>query len=228
MKKALTIITITAGLAVSSQAQGLINFNNSSSAGTKISVNSTLGGAATGLATIAVATPTYYYALFSSVSATTVSGSGSSAVIPTQSGAGSYAFSDANWTFQTYAQAGTTRAGQLTGPTSYAVTGIGGGSTGQFVVLGWSSNIGSTVASVQSFLAGTDNGVTSGFVGESAVSGTLTLGNGSGITTPTLFGTAAPLLSGFTLGTVTVPEPTSIALGVMGGLSLLALRRKKA
>jgi hypothetical protein len=230
MKKALTIITITAGLAVTSQAQGLVNFNNSSAAGTKISINSVLGGAATGLAAVSpsAAAPTYYYALFSSTSATTVAGSGSAAVIPTAAGVGDYAFSDPNWTWDAYAQSGTTRGGQVTGSTSLAIPGIGGGSTGQFVILGWSSNIGSTVASLESFLAGTDAGVQTGFVGESSVTGALTLGNGAGITTPSPFGTTAPVTPGFVLGTVTVPEPTSIALGVMGGLSLLALRRKKA
>ena len=47
-----------------------------------------------------------------------------------------------------------------------------------------------------------------------------------GSVSPAAFGGST--IPGFTLGIVNVPEPTTIALGVIGGLSLLGLRRKKA
>jgi len=179
--------------------------------------------------------------LFSSVAATTVAGSGSTAVYPTTSvvggPAGSYAFSDSNWTFDGLGESVTGAPGKFTaisgtnGAGNIVVPGAAG--TAQFVILGWSANIGTTLSSVEAWLAGTGNGQL-GYVGESAVSGAFTLGNlSSGGSTPasTLVSGSAPGLSSFGLGQYTptsAPEPASIALAALGGLSLLGLRRKKA
>ncbi len=224
MKKALIVATIVAG-AYGASAQGLVNFNNSASATTKISVNSAVGGAATGL-TAAVA-GSYYFALFESTTATTVSGS-SAAVLPNSTSAGSYAFSDSNWTYVTTISNLAT-AGRTAGSASTVINGVGGGSTAQFVVIGWSANIGTTLSSLQSFLAAPALiGGSYGLAGESAVTGALKLGDGALITSPAIFG-LAPSTPGFVLGQVNpVPEPSSIALAALGGLSLLGLRRKKA
>ncbi len=224
MKKALIVATIVAG-AYGASAQGLVSFNNSSSATTKISVNSTVGGAATGLASATA--NGYYYALFESVTATTVSGS-SASVLPTLASAGTYAFSDSAWTYVSTVGSAAT-AGRLNGNPSQVINGVGGGSTAQFVVIGWSANIGSTLASLQTFLAAPSLiGGSYGFAGESAVTGALKLGDGALITAPAIFG-LAPSTPGFVLGQVNpVPEPSSIALAALGGLSLLGLRRKKA
>jgi PEP-CTERM motif len=230
MKNILATITIAAGMAYSACAQGLVSFNNSSAALSKVSTNSVVGGAATGLAAINTGgadTGDFYYALFSSVAATTVGGSSAAIVGKTGS---TYAFNDANWAFDGLATNGTTRAGQVSGSGSLilptgGVGGIAGGATGQFVVVGWSANIGGTVSALQTFLQN-PTGLGNFFVGESVVTGTLTAGNGAGVTTPTIMGAASPFALGFTLGLVPVPEPTTIALATLGAASLLLFRRR--
>jgi hypothetical protein len=92
--------------------------------------------------------------------------------------------------------------------------------------VGWSANIGSTLGSLESFVDGTSS-VTYGYIGESAVSGLITPGNGTTLTVPALFDTAAPALSGFTLGEyyyTSTPEPSTIALATLGTCCLLARR----
>ena len=68
----------------------IYDFANADNA--KVSVNTTVGGPATGLTSATAGA--YYYALFYSASATTVDGSAAAVV-----GAGNYAFNDPNWTF---------------------------------------------------------------------------------------------------------------------------------
>jgi len=150
---------------------------------------------------------------------------------------GSYAYSDATWTFDALAVSGSA-AGKFTPVTADSNGGAnvqipGAPPAAQFVILGWSGNIGSTLASVEAWLGDTANQGATGWVGESAVSGTFPTGSaapGSLAQPQQLVSGTAPGLSGWTLGEYTspVPEPSSIALGVMGAASLLALRRKKA
>ena len=232
MKKILTLVAAVAGFSAVSYGQGTVLFSTTASAASKTSVNSSVGGTTFALTPT---TSTYYYALFASATANTVLGSSAAIVGGTgaslASGA-SYVFNDANWTFISYGLSSATGAGKFA---SSGTVNSDGSTTISFataassinvVAVGWSSNIGSTVASLEAFFAGT-SGQTSGFTGEVAVN-TISAGSvpGSGNAT------ANNVFSGITglkLGEVTpTPEPTSIALGVMGGLSLLALRRKKA
>jgi hypothetical protein len=232
MKKILSIVALVAGVAYVSNAQGLINFNNSSGAATRIITNSAVGGAGVvGGYTLPVnpgvppasGTPSYYYALFYSSTATTVFGL-TGAVIPMSAGnLGSYVYGDGAWTFEGMATNGGTRSGQLAGQLAINVN---SGGTGDFVVLGWSANIGSTWNQVQTYLSGPLT-IAGAYVGESPVSGAVTLGNGTTIPTPLLFQGATPYLQGFTLGMVPVPEPTTMVLAGLGGLSLLLFRRRK-
>jgi len=231
MKKFLSIIAV-AGVAAASYGQGTVIFATSASAATHVSANTSVGG--TTFAQITGAANSYYFALFASSTATTVLGSSAAIVGGTganlNSGA-SYVFNDANWTFVSYgASSGSTGkflpSGTVNSDSTTTVPFATAASPINVVTIGWSSNIGSTVASLEAFFAGT-SGQTSGFTGEVAVN-TISAGSvpGSGNAT------ANNVFSGITglkLGEVTpTPEPTSIALGVMGGLSLLALRRKKA
>ena len=160
---------------------------------------------------------------------------------------GSYAFNDVNWTFLNPGAF----SGYTDGP-GYGVNGTSAGqfaslyidpsqgatlvpftSGAQFVVIGWSANIGSTWQAVQTYL---NNPTVNGWVGESIVSGAITPGNPNaappGLPTA-LFGgnSTANVLHGFTLGmvsgSVVVPEPTTLAVMGLGGLSLLLFRRRK-
>jgi hypothetical protein len=220
MKKLSIIAASLVLAAITSQAQGLINFVNSSSAGSQISTNTVVGGLATGkTATLANG---FYYALFSSTSST-VNG-GSSAIIPTSGGVGSYAWSDVNWTFDGMAT-NAASAGRISGPAPLTLpNGFAGGTAYQFLIVGWSSNLGSSIAAVQaSLLAGNWSGPA--WLGQSGIA-TLTPGDGALVLTPAAMA-ASGAISGFTLGVVTVPEPSTMALAALGGASLLLFRRRK-
>jgi hypothetical protein len=198
MKNDLAILILSFLTAISSQSQGVIDFGNNNSAATKISTNSVMGGPATGF-TASSTNAVFYYALYYSQTATSVNGQ-TSAV----SGApGNYVFTDTNWMLAAY---GTNMwvPGRLFSATpdldgNTVVPGVQSGAAAQFVVMGWSANIGTSIAPVQAWL---NNGspTTSGFIGESAVSGPITLGSSSGGIPAILFGGVAPEIEGFTLG----------------------------
>jgi hypothetical protein len=233
MKNLIIGTALSVATVASTFAQGNVIFSNTTTS--KESVNSALGGAATGTTS---ATPgSFYYALFLSTTATTVSGS-SAAVLPSAgTTAGNFAFADGNWTLGQTALGPAYGVNGAAGKFASSVVGTDGvttaltnpgGPADYFVVVGWSSNIGSTIQSVTAWLGGADGGLT-GFIGESDVSGLITTGITGSTPSSTIFGTSAGLVNPFTLGTFTpTPEPTTIALGVMGAASLLALRRKKA
>jgi hypothetical protein len=228
MKKILVTIALAAVAVASVQAQGLVLFGNNNQS--KVSTNSAVGGAATGVT--AAAAGLYYYALFYSTTQTAVGGS-TSGFAGTNS---SYVFNSSGWTDSLLVG---TNSGLTTGRfassvnvdagNNSTVNGLGTVATAQFVIIGWSANIGSNVVALASFLANTPVGMT-GWFGESAVSGAIVTGNGTSQSTPGLMGnTGAPVIPGFFMGEVTntVPEPGTIALAVLGGASLLAFRRKK-
>jgi hypothetical protein len=238
MKK--TIITTVVALAVCSSAfsQGLVTFGTGATSSNRISTNSVVGGAATGAI---IGANNYYFALFASSSQTSVAG-----VTTAQSGAnGTYVVNNlgggtpsTGWELVGLGASqaslgrmgaisqGTTSAGQgaLNADNSLSVQGIGGGGLANLVAIGWSANIGSTLASLEAWLAAP--GVT-GWIGQSAVGQGAQLGDGVLILTPGAMGGAASQFAGFTLGIVTTPEPGTLALAALGGASLLLFRRKK-
>jgi hypothetical protein len=222
MKKTLITLALGTAAVASSFGQGYVGFFNGTAS--KVSVNSSVGG--TSFAATPATANAYYYALFYAGPTVTTVLTSAAAVV-----AAAPVLSDANWTFDSgVLGASTARAGFMgdsTGGTQSAVS-LAAGTTGEFVVVGWSANIGSTEQNLAEFLAGTDAGVSSGFVGESAV-GSQTVSAGAPSPVGNIFG-AAPQIPGFDLGGAISPspEPTTIALGVMGAASLLAFRRKKA
>jgi hypothetical protein len=218
MKKIITTLALGLIVAASAQAQGLIGFSSSTQ---NISTNNGTIGKTAGVA------GSFYYALFVSATATTVGGSQTTAVQGTN---GVYAFNDANWSFVALGTnsltAGRFQPVGYNGDGSTTVPGIAAGNTAQFVVVGWSANLGTTLTQLTQALG--VNGTT-GLLGESIVSGSISLGNGGSLPNPALFGASAPNIGAFTLGSFTItstPEPGTLALAALGGASLLMFRRK--
>jgi hypothetical protein len=198
MKKFLAVLMLSAMTAVSSRAQGYIFFNNSSANVTKISTNSVIGGAATGLTTATAGK--YVYGLFYSTSATSVNGQ--TAPIAGLA-SGNYAFNDSNWKFAGYATnistAGRFSAGVGSSGNGTIIPNVPGGNSVQCVVVGWSASIGMTIGEVVAWYNG-GLPISSGLIGQSTVSGALFLGDGAAIPAPQLFGSSAPMIQGFVLG----------------------------
>jgi len=228
MKKTIITISLLATVAASSAfAQGTVVFGNGNT--TKISTNSVVDGSGSGVINAfgTAGGQNFYYALFYSTTTSTVGGS-TAAVIGT---GGTYAFNASGWNngSQSVGLLSTNAAGgrlQTSAPNSdgsFSVAGLGGGTAANFVVVGWSANIGSSVAALAAWLAAPTS---NGWIGESAVSGTLVTGTLGSTAATALFGTGAPFIQGFTLGLVTVPEPGTLALAALGGASLLMFRRK--
>jgi len=232
MKKTLLTLAIVAS-AAAAYAQGFVYFSNSGN--THVSTNSAVGGAAAGTLAANAGTvgTTYYFALFISSTAP-----GATAAISGTS-ASTYAFQNGSgWTFDNpsstagylgaaYATNNGT-AGQFTAtdqdPANSSQTLLASGAAQYFVVVGWSANIGSTLTALASYLA--DPTVT-GWVGQSAASGSILPGTPSG-SEVAVMGKNAPGIPGFTLGEVVpTPEPATMALAAIGGASLLLFRRKK-
>jgi hypothetical protein len=147
------------------------------------------------------------------------------------------------WTGLLAANSGLTKGGVGNPNTTTAAAGTFGLPTGStystapteyYVIVGWSSIEGTSWSTVANELQNNDL-VVGGYFGVSPLAyneagganglGTVNLLNG-GSTITGLSGSG--LTSGFDLYIVPTPEPSTIALGVMGAASLLALRRKKA
>jgi hypothetical protein len=224
MKKIIIGIGLASAVALSSYAQGTVNFANNN--GTKISTNSVVGGASTGVT--GAWTPSgqnYYFALFYSTTATSVGGV-TSAVLGNN---GVYAFNSGAWSYggltATNTVAGKLQSSTLNPDNSSSVVGLGAGSSASFVLIGWSSNIGSSWTALQTYLA---NPTFTGLVGESVVTPSIQTGILGSTPAASIFGPTG--ITAFTLGEVSpvvVPEPGTLALMALGSASLLLFRRKK-
>lgn len=228
MKKVLATIGLGGIVALSSYGQGYVIFSSSTQ---NISTNNTGSSGATIPGVGATAGRTqgagdFYYALFWSSTVST-----GAALQGNATGTGAYAWNTAGWTFDsdpTAAAASTATTGRFaaTSPNSdgsTTVPGVTGGNQYYFCIVGWSANLGTTLAQMEANL-----GTVQGYLGESAVSGLITTGNGTSVTPGGIMGGLAPTIQAFSLGATTiVPEPGTIALAALGGASLLLLRRKK-
>jgi hypothetical protein len=236
MKK--TLITLALAMAVVSTgfAQGYITWGNTG--GSKISINTVAGGPLTGTTPVNAGTlaTTFYYALFYS-SVGNVGGI-STAILPSLGVNGEYVFQDSNWNNLSPGNI----SGYVTGP-AIGVNGAAGRYTPNntdaghssatitatttpefWVVLGWSATAGTNLTQLATWY---NNGAptTAGYIGESAVSALLTPGDPT-TTPPGLPQSVFP--GAFSLGQdYIVPEPTTIALFGLGGLALLAFRRRQ-
>jgi len=233
MKKTLVTLVLAVAAISSSYAQGWVLFNDTTT--TKISTNSVTtatAGTATQLTFAAGASTSYYYALFSSTS-TQLIGGVTNAVIGAN---GTYAFNDGNWYFNNPGfgpdyGTNTLTAGRfnttVSDPANSQGTQVTSGASQSFVVIGWSSNIGNTVAALMNWYNTAGHFGIDGWVGESSTSAFMAPGTGGVNPVPGLFGAGGGLIQGFTLGAVIAPEPSTIALAGLGGLSLLLFRRRK-
>lgn len=223
MKKILLTIGLVSLAVISSQAQGYVLFSSSTQ---NISTNNTAGIITTQASTSGktLGAGNYYYALFWSAT-----GNGITTAI--QGNTTGYAWTVAGWTADTdatAAAASTGTAGRLAatapnGDGSTTVAGITGGNPYYFAIVGWSASLGTTLAQAEQ---NASTGI--GYIGQSAVSGAITTGNGGSIPAPLLMGGGAPSIQAFTLGAVApVPEPTTMAMAALGGASLLLFRRRK-
>jgi hypothetical protein len=113
-----------------------------------------------------------------------------------------------------------------TGTSACVAVNMAAGTTYFVQLVGWSSNLGSTWSSVESQLASGNWNSAAGFFGETGVS-TMTPFATAGTGDPFIFPTAYPNGS-LTLFAVPVPEPTTLALAGLGGLSMMFLRRRKS
>ena len=220
MKKLALILTLS-GIVGMSFGQGNVNFANNAATG--VSTNTTLnifgnatGSGASGLTLGSTAAPSgYYYALL----AQPYFGSG-----PTVATAISNLLTT-GWTYTGALGVNSLTAGRIAGGANTLTTAgmPAPGFNNQFLVAGWSSSLGTTWSTVSAELlsgiwnpAGGVFGISSVGTGLSANSPPEILFTGSGIITP------------FSLYSVAViPEPTTLALVGLGGLSLLLFRRRK-
>ena len=193
---ALALLALAAG---SVSAQGLVTLIN---IGASISTNSVVDDAATGLTSGSGGQ--YYFALYCSTNATSVNGQ-TTAILGSANNNYAFNYSSA-WTLVAYgtniATAGRFLSTSRNASGYTTVAGVPAGSNAQFVVIGWSANIGTNIAAVQAWYNG-GYSYSDGWIGQSAVGGSLLLGgdaNGFTYPSPTVLGSVSPRIPGFTLG----------------------------
>jgi hypothetical protein len=208
MKKILAILTLSATVISVGYSQGLVSTSSGSST-YAVSTNGVTKGPTFGLGPDPGGQAYDYVLLYSSSSTAAVAAGSSSGVV-------------ANWSIGPTESNGT-GPGNIAGAQSAA---MGAASTTYYIELvGWSTGLGTSFANIESELENDSTGVIGQYLGFSNVGQVTTAAapsSGATIFSPT------GISSGFVMQAVPVPEPSTIALGVMGAASLLALRRKKA
>jgi len=217
MKKLLTIAAL-AGVASLSYGQGYVEMVNSS--GTRTSINTSTFGTSGGTVSLtpAQATAPYYYALFVAPSTdTTVTPPNGD---PTLNG----------FTFTGNYGTNLSAVGRLTGVSSLDGTGLSipgyaSGSTANFAIVGWSGNLASTWAAAEPYFNGAFGAVGQYAGVSTSVAQDVVLAPAGG-PYPDVMG-SSPLVGGFAMYQVPIPEPTVCALCGLGAAALVIFRRRK-
>jgi hypothetical protein len=223
MKKIIAIASVAAMASVASFAQGLVSINYT---GSSLLVSTNGGAGATGKI---VGANSYYFELLDSTSTTLAS---------TANQIYGNALNAALWTDSavTGASGAGLSAGKVLGSASAAAgnwaaapSAAAFSAPDSYIIVGWSANYGSSWANIATAVAnGTLGSLGAGWFGDSAIG--INVAGGNGASAINLWGnqTATPgygLSAGFAL--TPTPEPATMVLAGLGGLSLLALRRKK-
>jgi hypothetical protein len=120
--------------------------------------------------------------------------------------------------------------GGMTGPNlaNGVQVNLASGTTYSALLVGWSATLGSTWGTVSALLAQNFSTVTTAgqYYGQTGI-GSVTPFSAAGAGDPLVFPTVFPNGS-LVLGVIPTPEPTTLALAGLGGLSMLFLRRRKA
>jgi PEP-CTERM motif len=227
MKK-ISIILALGGMIATSYGQGFVNFANN--AATDVSTNastSIFGGssgyanATTGLTTGSAAAPGgYYFALLMQAYTSPAATNDPTVVNLLSSG---WSFTGA---FATNALGLGRLGGGATAPTTANDT-VGNGN--QFVIIGWSANLagGNGWSTISNDLATQTFTLLSGTEGFFGISG-VGVGTGQANTSPEAMFSGTGVSGPMTLFAVPTPEPATIALAGLGGLSMLLFRRRKS
>jgi hypothetical protein len=197
--------------------QGIVDFENFSNS--LIYTNSIHNGPATGLIT---GDHAYYFALLEGeTNATTIDATLDNGTTLANGG----------WLFSANRATNTPTPGLING--NYTTDpGVEveqtSGDPFNFVVVGWSANIGTTYAEAKAWWNnGNPNAGPSGYFAISGIATDVVVGGGV-YPVPTIFGpTAGYEIQGFTLNLYTIPEPSTFMLAGLGATALLALRRRK-
>jgi hypothetical protein len=217
MKITTLTLVATLGLAASSFGQGYVTVtgNQQSSTNTTLLTSAYTGGVqaggTSGLLAPAASAGNFKLELLTATSFTSTALFGNSTL--------------GGWLDTGIAGGGNSFAGRLTAGSGLQALNAAIGNSQSWLIVSWSANLG-TWANVQSILT---SGVSTadGFIGWSLV------GTGAAAGAPptpafAITGTGNAIPTGWSLLAVTsAPEPGTIALAGLGGLSLLALRRKK-
>ncbi len=138
---------------------------------------------------------------------------------------------------------GTALAGSITAPGGTTTAGAtvnnwgaptggsasAGGTEMYYMLVGWSASLGNSWLTVSNDIVNNSWSSTSYLVGWSAVGYGFSGGGANNVPAPSVFGVTAAEPGAFTSGfsLFAVPEPTTMALVGLGGLSLLLFRRRK-